>query len=92
MLFRKVTNIFSENKSCYSKDQNGLVVKRDKLDIFRTICEWKVVSKNQEAKKIRICYRNEDSKKEEKSKKKKDDESDKNQDDYENNDKEDNIL
>jgi len=47
MLFKKVTNLFSDNKPCFTKDKNGDSVKREKKeDIFRTICEWKVVSKN----------------------------------------------
>ena len=65
MLFKKVTNLFSENKIRFpkeKKDENDetKIVKREKLDAFRIICEWKVVPKNLVKKKITLCYKREE--------------------------------
>lgn len=59
MLFKKVTNLFSENKIRFPKDIKGNL-NRNKLDAFRIVCEWKVVPKNLVKKKITLCYKREE--------------------------------
>lgn len=83
MLFRKVTQLYNDRVSCYSKNEEGEYKKREKKDIFWTICEWKVVENKQKVSYI-------DNKQDEKKEENEDNEEE--QDDYENNDKEDNIL